>query len=201
VRSLPEDKSNGYEEVADRFMSARNPVIGRATVSEWCRILPQHASVLDLGCGHGVPVSQTLIEQGFTVFGVDASPTLLAAFRRRFPGVSTDCSAVEDSGFFERGFDGVVAWGLLFLLPPHVQSLVVHKVARALKPGGKFLFTSPKERTTWRDALTGRESISLGAERYQQLLDSAGLNAVGELYDEGNNHYYLVAKPPGTGPS
>src|SRR6266576_3552536 len=76
-----------------------------------------------------------------------------------------------------------------------------HKVARALKPGGKFLFTSPKERTTWRDALTGRESISLGAERYQQLLDSAGLNAVGELYDEGNNHYYLVAKPPGTGPS
>src|SRR5437667_8851999 len=35
----------------------------------------------------------------------------------------------------------------------------------------------------------------------QQLLDSAGLNAVGELYDEGNNHYYLVAKPPGTGPA
>lgn len=182
-------------------MSARNPDIGRATVSAWCRTLPPDASVLDLGCGHGVPVSQTLIEQGFTVFGVDASPALLAAFHRRFPSVSTECSAVEDSGFFEREFDGVVAWGLLFLLPPQVQSLVVHKVARALKPGGKFLFASPKETTTWRDVLTGRESISLGAERYQQLLVSAGLHAVGELYDEGNNHYYLVAKPPGTGTS
>ena len=194
---MPEDKSNGYEEVAARFMSARNPDIGRATVSEWCRTLPRDASVLDLGCGHGVPVSQTLIEQGFTVFGVDASPTLLAAFHRRFPCVSTECSAVEDSGFFDREFDGAVAWGLLFLLPPRAQSLVVHKVARALKPGGKFLFTSPRERTAWRDALTGRESISLGAERYQQLLGSAGLHAVGERNDEGNNHYYFVAKQPG----
>jgi len=195
VSSLPEDKSNGYEEAADRFLSARNPDIGRATISQWCRTLPPRAFVLDLGCGHGVPISQTLIEHGFTVFGVDASPTLLAAFRGRFPSALTECSAVEDSGFFEREFDGVVASGLLFLLPPHAQSLVVHKVARALKPGGKFLFTSPKERATWRDALTGGESISLGAEQYQQLLDAAGLDVVGELYDEGNNHYYLVSKP------
>src|SRR5437879_8922670 len=86
VRSLPEDKSNGYEEVADRFMSARNPVIGRATVSEWCRILPQHASVLDLGCGHGGPVSQAFIGQGFTVFGLDASTAWLVEFRRRCYG-------------------------------------------------------------------------------------------------------------------
>jgi hypothetical protein len=64
-----------------------------------------------------------------------------------------------------------------------------------LKPGGKFLFTPPKERATWRDGLTGGESISLGAERYQQLPDAAGLDVVGELYDEGNNHYYLVSKP------
>ena len=191
---MPEDKSNGYEEAADRFVSARNPDIGRAPVSEWCRQLPESASVLDLGCGHGVPISQVLIEQGFTVFGVDASPTLLAAFHRRFPSAFTECSAVEDSGFFEREFDGVVAWGLMFLLPPDVQSLVVHKVARALKPGGKFLFTSPTERATWHDTVTGRESISLGAEGYRQLLDSAGLNLAGELSDEGSNHYYSASK-------
>ena len=88
----------------------------------------------------------------------------------------------------------MVAWGLMFLLSPDVQSLVVHRVARALKREGRFLFTSPKERAIWHDTLTGRESISLGAEGYQQLLVAAGLNLVGELSDEGDNHYYLASK-------
>ena len=157
---MPEDKSNGYEEVADRFMSARNPVIGRATVSEWCRILPQHASVLDLGCGHGVPVSQTLIEQGFTVFGVDASPTLLAAFRRRFPGVSTDCSAVEDSGFFERGFDGVVAWGNNFSIAQGSMRLESYTTKETITTTSWRNHQGPDHRrkTSPRSIRTGRQS-------------------------------------------
>jgi len=123
-------------------------------------------SVLDLGCGHGVPVSQTLIEQGFTIYGVDASRKLVAAFRNRFPDASAECSAVEDSEFFGRTFDGVIAWGLMFLMPPEIQSFVIRKVASALNLGGKVLFTSPKESVKWRDALTDRESISLGTEQY-----------------------------------
>jgi 2-polyprenyl-3-methyl-5-hydroxy-6-metoxy-1,4-benzoquinol methylase len=191
---IPPDKSNGYEEVAERFMSIRNPRIGPAIVREWGQMLPPHGSVLDLGCGHGVPIAQTLIEQGFNIFGVDASRSLIAAFRKRFPNAFAECSAVEDSEFFQRTFDGVVAWGLLFLLPPDIQPVVIHKVARALNPGGKFLFTSPKGAVKWRDALTDRESISLGAEGYHQILRAEGLDVVGERPDEGDNYYYLSTK-------
>lgn len=106
-----------------------------------------------------------------------------------------ECSAVEDSGFFARTYDGVVAWGLMFLLPPEVQFLLISKVARVLNPSGRFLFTSPKEAVTWQDALTGRESVSSGAEHYQQLVHSEDLVLVGEMSDEGNNHYYSVRKP------
>ncbi len=89
----------------------------------------------------------------------------------------------------------MIAWGVMFLLPPNVQQEVIHKIAGALKPNGKFLFTSPKETVTWYDSLTGRESISLGAERYRQLLRAEGLVLVGEESDEGNNHYYFGLKP------
>jgi len=192
---LPQDKSNGYEEAAELFMSSRNPGIGAATVREWSQALPLGSSVLDLGCGHGVPISQALIEVGLNIYGVDASAKLIAAFRERFSHAHAECAAVEDSEFFGRTFDGVVAWGLMFLLPADVQGAVIRKVAGALDPGGKFLFTSPKETVTWLDALTGRESISLGAESYQQILRAEGLVLVGEQSDEGNNHYYLVSKP------
>jgi len=111
---IPPDKSNGYEAAAERFMSARNPRIGAVTVRRWSQILSPRCSVLDLGCGNGVPVSQTLIEQGLTV--------------------------------------------------------------------------------KWRDALTDRESISLGTEQYQRILRAEGLVLIGEQCEEGDNYYYLSSK-------
>ncbi len=193
-RSL--ESSNGYEELAGEFMSRRSPSIGSATVREWARTLTPGTSILDLGCGHGVPISLALIEEGFAVYGVDASPTLIAAFRERFPGSEAVCEPVEESGFFGRSFDGVVSWGLLFLLTPETQSMLIRKVSRALNPGGTFLFTSPEEVCEWTDRLTGRASISLGAEAYRRILAAEGLALIGEQSDEGDNHSYCASKLP-----
>jgi len=192
---IPQDKSNGYEEAAERFMCSRNTSIGAATVREWSKTLPRGSSILDLGCGHGVPISQVLIDEGFVLYGVDASVKMITAFRDRFPEVRAECSSVEESDFFRCTFDGVVAWGLLFLLPADVQAVVIGKVARALSPGGQFLFTSPEEAASWPDALTGRESISLGIQAFRQILCVEGLTLVGQQFDEGGNHYYFVSKP------
>jgi SAM-dependent methyltransferase len=195
AKNAAQDKSNGYEEVATAFMSQRNPRIGSATVREWSYGLPRHCSILDLGCGHGVPISQVLIREGFAVYGVDASPKMIAAFRQRFPSVFAQCAAVEDSEFFGRTFDGIIAWGLIFLLTTELQATVISKVAKALNHGGRFLFTSPKKLVTWQDALTGRLSISLGSGEYQRILNAEGLTLDGEKSDEGDNHYYCASKP------
>jgi 2-polyprenyl-3-methyl-5-hydroxy-6-metoxy-1,4-benzoquinol methylase len=195
TKPLQEDKSNGYEEAAEDFMRRRNSRIGPATVREWSKALPRGASVLDLGCGHGVPISQVLIDDGFAVCGVDASAKMIAAFQERFPDALAECSSVEDSEFFSATFDGVVAWGLMFLLSPGIQTAVIRKIAGALNRGGKFVFTSPREAVTWTDVLTRRESISLGFQAYQEILLAEGLVLTGEQSDEGENHYYFVSKP------
>ena len=119
---------------------------------------------------------------------------MVAAFRERFPGVPIEQNTVEASEFFDRTFDGVLAWGLLFLLTPVAQALVIEKVAGALNPGGRFLFTAPKEPLEWLDAMTDCQSQSLGAQTYEQLLRDAGLTWVAEAQDEGGNHYYFVEK-------
>lgn len=191
----PSDKSNGYEDVAKLFMSERDSVTGVSVVRQWSRTLVWGSSILDLGCGHGVPISQALIEDGFTVYGVDASASLVESFRKRFPGAHAECSAFEDSAFFRRTFDAVVAVGLMFLLHPDVQCLLIRKVNQALKSNGRFLFSSPKEKCKWRDILTQRESLSLGAPCYRELLQAEGLILVEEMSDEGNNHYYSIRKP------
>ena len=141
-----------------------------------------------------MPITQALLEDGLRVYGVDASPRMIAAFRARFPGVPVECASVEASRFFDRTFDAAVAWGLVFLLDPAAQARLVHKVAGALGPGGRFLFTAPRQACTWPDAQTGRTSRSLGVVGYERLLAAERLVLVGTTTDEGGNHYYAARK-------
>jgi len=61
--------------------------------------------------------------------GADASPTLTAKFRERFPTAVVECGPIENSAFFHRTFDAIVSWGLLFLLPPAEQLNLIATVA------------------------------------------------------------------------
>jgi 2-polyprenyl-3-methyl-5-hydroxy-6-metoxy-1,4-benzoquinol methylase len=189
-----QDASNGYENIAEAFIRARRPSIGPTVVRRWATGLQAGASILDLGCGSGVPISEALLQEGFTIHGVDASATLIAKFRERFPGVPVECSPVEESLFFNRSFDAAVAWGLMFLLPVDTQRSLIGKVARALNPHGQFLFTAPREAGTWSDGMTGLPSCSLGHEAYERELVAHGLRLVGNDVDEGDNRYYFTAK-------
>jgi SAM-dependent methyltransferase len=191
------DKSNGYEGVASVFIAGRgrdSSETGASDVAHWSQLLPGGATVLDLGCGTGVPISLALIERGFKVYGVDASPTMVAAFQARFPTVPVECAAVEESDFFGRTFDGVVAWGLFFLLEADVQRRLVAKIARVLQSGGRLLFTAPSQNCSWADVMTERTSISLGHEAYRNVLEAEGMSLVGTHRDDAENHYYFAQK-------
>lgn len=186
------DPANGYEEFATVFIRARTQSIGPDIVRPWAssRFGPGDA-VLDLACGFGQPITEVLVDLGLDVHAVEASPTLLASFRQRFPQVPTECARAEDSSFFDgKRFSGIVAWGLLFLLPPDSQRTVISKAARALRPGGSFLFTAPPIELSWNDAMTGLPSVSLGRAAYLDALAAAGLTLVAEHTDSGENHYY-----------
>ena len=189
------DPSNGYEAVASEFMRQRGEWnIGAATVRRWSRALQPGATILDVGCGHGIPLARVLIEQGFNVYGLDASLALVAAFRSRFPQAHAACGTAEASDFFGRTFDGVLAIGLVFFLDADTQGTLIRKVAQALNSGGRFLFTAPAEACSWTDVLTGRQSLSLGVDGYDAILTGAGLTVLDEYLDEGGNHYFDVRK-------
>ena len=200
MSTASDDGSNGYETVASIYIAGRGTrsrvgdSIGAGVVTAWAESFPPGATVLDLGSGPGEPSTRILQEAGLTTYAVDASPTMVAAFRERFPGVPIEQNTVEASEFFNRTFGGVLAWGLMFLLEPAAQALVIQKVARALEPQGRFLFTAHQQALEWLDAMTGRRSQSLGAHAYEQLLHDAGLMWVAEAQDEGENHYFFVEK-------
>jgi SAM-dependent methyltransferase len=149
------DRSNGYEGVSVEFLggrgSGRSAGIGVIAVRKWARTLPSGATVIDLGCGPGFPITDVLVTEGLNVFGVDAAPSFIQAFRGNLPNIPVACEAVQDSSFFDRTFDGVLAWGLMFLLCPEDQRCLIPRIADIMVPGGRLLFTSPAEPLVWNE--------------------------------------------------
>lgn len=89
--------------------------------------------ILDLGCGDGV-LTQKIIDSGARVLGVDASASFVETARAS--GVNArliDGHKLE----FDREFDAVFSNAALhWMLQPQE---VIAGVARALKPGGRFV--------------------------------------------------------------
>jgi SAM-dependent methyltransferase len=188
-----DERSNGWEAVAASFLAERSRhAVGASTARRWAASLAPGSSVLDLGCGSGEPIARAFADAGHEVAGIDASPTMISAFRERFPEAAAACEPVESSAFFGRTFDAVVAWGLLFLLPEDAQRRFFARVATALRPGGKLYFTAPLERGDWPDLSTGRISRSLGGEVYRELLRSSGFEVLAEEDDDGRNHSFAA---------
>ena len=191
------DESNGYEGIADMYIQGRGRAvngIGSSTARAWAATFPIGSVVLDLGCGTGIPVTKILLEAGLHAYAVDASPTMVEDFRRNFPDVPVACESVERSPFFNRTFDGIISVGLLFLLSEETQRALIPKMAAALNPGGKLLFTAPLAKVEWKDAMTEQPSRSLGAAQYRELMSASGLFLSEELQDEGGNHYFNACR-------
>ncbi|XVJ59370.1 MAG: class I SAM-dependent methyltransferase [Tepidisphaera sp.] len=189
------DASNGWDSASEAFIAhRRRSRTGVEEVARWAASLPPAAAVLDAACGCGEPLTRVLLDHGCEVFAIDASPRMLDSFRRDFPSVPAACESVEHSAFFGRTFDGVLAWGLLFLLPERSQESALRRLATAVAPGGSLLLTAPVEAAQWPDATTGRLSVSLGLERYVEILSTAGLTLLATFHDADENHYYHAAR-------
>jgi SAM-dependent methyltransferase len=192
------DRSNGYEAISGEFLArrgrSRSTGIGVKEVQKWASTLPRGSSVIDLGCGPGFPITSVLVDEGLHVFGVDASPSFVAAFERNLPGTPIICESVQESKLFDRAFDAVLAWGLMFLFQAEDQRRLIQRFSEVLVPGGRLLFTATAKPAAWIDGMTDLASLSLGTEQYRRLLGAVGISVAEEYEDEGENHYFDAFK-------
>jgi SAM-dependent methyltransferase len=132
----------GYDVMAEQYLASKQPLAApvEALLEALVAGLPPTATVLDLGCGAGVPVTRWLAERA-AVTGVDVSAAQLALATRSVPGtrlIKADMTAVD---FPTASFDAVIALWSIIHVPREEHGALVGRIRDWLRPGGRFLAT------------------------------------------------------------
>jgi ubiquinone/menaquinone biosynthesis C-methylase UbiE len=142
--------SLSFERIADRYDATRGgEERGRRAARSLAPLLDPTRLVLEVGIGTGV-VALGLRELGFTVVGVDLSPAMAHRARSRLGPVV----AVADAARLpvaDAAIEQAVSVWLLHLVADRVT--VLAEVARALRPGGRWLVISARIRVPPEDEI------------------------------------------------
>jgi len=183
-----------YEENAAAWAAHRGTALFEgAWLDGFAGLLPSGASVLDLGCGSGEPIAAELMRRGFSITGVDSSPSLIAICKERLPQgewLAGDMRALA----LPRRFSGIIAWHSFFHLSPADQRPMFERFAGHLMPGGALMFTSGTQEGEALGEWQGEPLYhgSLSTSEYRALLDSNGFEVVEHRADDPECGYATV---------
>jgi cyclopropane fatty-acyl-phospholipid synthase-like methyltransferase len=133
----------GYDAVSASYDQAFGGATKyQAWLSQLRDAIPAGGTVLDLGCGSGLPVALNLTEAGFEVTGVDISDVQINRARELVPQAKFFRADAMDVEFAPESFDAVVSFYALIHLPVPEHLPLLTKVATWLRPGGLFVATT-----------------------------------------------------------
>jgi SAM-dependent methyltransferase len=177
------DLQSAYARLAARYDANRDQFDISALLAGLQGRLPARGRLLDLGCGAGIPVTQSFLGRGWDVVGVDFCPQMLALAGEYVPAMHGILADMRSVAFAPASFDAVTAVYSLFHVSWHEHGALFQRIAHWLRPGGRLFFTyatpdytGETEFEGWKDFM----GIDLfyshtTPERLRQQLAAAGL--------------------------
>ena len=180
LERIRRDTQRVYQDHAQQFERARDgSLFEKAWLDRFSADLPQHAKVLDLGCGGGGVISSYLIAQGFRVTGIDFASSMIDLARQRHPEhtwLVQDMRRLD----LDETYDGIISWNGFFHLTPDEQRQALPQFAGLLKPQGRLLLTVGHEQGEVTGTVAGEPvyHASLSEQEYRDVLAREGLTQV-----------------------
>ena len=187
-----------YERNAARFDAERPKRLHeRLWLDRFLDLLPDGATILDVGCGAGEPIAAYFRQGGYHVTGVDFSDAMLGIARTRHPDGDWRHADMRSLDLPER-FDGIVSWNSFFHLTQAEQRSTLPRFAAHLAPQGALMLTVG-DRAGEVTGHVGDDRVyhsSLSPNEYTQQLDSLGLDIVRFTVEDPDcdRHTILLAR-------
>ncbi len=172
-----------YRRHAQAWATKRANQPGRLMEAPWLDrflgCMPQHPTVLDIGCGSGEPIARYLAENGCDLTGVDAAPEMISLCVARLPQQNWRVADMR-SLTLGRTFDGIVAWDSFFHLTADDQRRMFPIFRAHAAAGAALIFTSGPSHGEAIGVFEGEPlyHASLDGDEYRDLLAQHGFAVV-----------------------
>ncbi len=134
------DNKVSYNKIAEQWATIRKDMQVSKLVIDFAKKIKPNGSILDIGCGSGLPITKYLCDKGFAVTGIDYSDKMIEMAKKSSIPANFILSDFFDFTTSEK-FDGIIAWDSLWHITKSKQESIYPKISNLLKPNGLFLFT------------------------------------------------------------
>jgi SAM-dependent methyltransferase len=195
----PVDQANNYNKIAHHW---DGPKFNRSNGVEQHKRAIKYSQgsgkAIDIGCGSSGRIIDLMLEQGFTVEGLDFSTEMLNLARKRHQNVIFHHANVCEWAFSQK-YDFISAWDSIWHIPLEQQESVLQKLCEALSPDGVLIFTSGavNEAGVSSNDFLGQELYHavLGIPTLLRIIDKFGCICRHlENDDWPNSHLYIIVQ-------
>ncbi|WP_300459293.1 class I SAM-dependent methyltransferase [Desulfobacula sp.] len=124
------------DKYADKFMAFKSYQEKLSRFQQ--RYLPEHASILDVGCGPGNTAKFLMgIDNHYTITGIDLSVEMITIARQNVPGCNFSIQDIRDI-IPDKEYDAVIASFCIVHLSDQETTVLIQTLSKMLKPNGSL---------------------------------------------------------------
>lgn len=188
-----------YNKIAENYSVERDQFENRKYLDKLAELLKPGATVLDIGCGAGIPVDKYLVGKGFKVVGLDISEKQIKLARKNLPRTEFEVKDMADLDASAYQVDAVISFYAIFHIPKEQHQGLLEKINSFLPDGGSILITMGA--SEWegedKDFYGGKMWWShFGPEKNKEILKKAGFKLLFNEIDisGGEKHQVILAQ-------
>ncbi|MFH1244294.1 MAG: class I SAM-dependent methyltransferase [bacterium] len=185
----------GYDKMARQYLDQRGRLKTNKYVHRLIKYLPRQATILDLGCGAGIPVDDILLKAGHSVVGIDISSQQIKLARKNCPQGEYIVRDINELKPREYQAQAVISFYTMFHLPRTQHAKLLQIMASYLPSGGMLLLTMGDREFEGEHVLCNEPmwSSQWGTAKNHQLVEQAGFRIILEEIDgSGGERHQLI---------
>ncbi len=186
---------HAYNKIADKYLAGRHRFKNDKYLERLAALVSPDSTILDIGCGAGVPIDSFLISKGYKVIGIDISEKQIELAKKLVPKGYFEVKDMLNLKDREYQVDAVVSFYAIFHTPREFHGNILKKINSFLKKDGYILITMGGNK--WE----GKESNFFGTDMYwshygarknRELIEKAGFRIILDEIDTTANEKHQI---------
>jgi len=189
----------GYNKIAVDYSIKRDQFKNLKYLEKLNTLLKPNSTILDVGCGAGIPIDKYFIEKGHKVIGIDISDKQIELAKKNVPKAKFEIKDISDLKENEYRVEAVVSFYTIFHLKRETHAGIFKKINSFLPKGGLILVTMGS--TDWEGTEDDFHGVKMFWSHYDnkrnsEIIKNAGFEILLNEIDTsgGEKHQIIMAK-------